>query len=706
MRSFIQIAGLLAALGWAAPVHAVTQCQLSGTPLQMRVNGLAEPAGEIVLRCVGGAPFSPVKGSLQVALNSIISNRLDQGFLNEVSLSLDFTGTWQPVPGVRVRALSANVVLIENIDVAFGADGQLGMRVAGLRTESGSEVIALLSYTGTPQLPVPFATVVVGRATGLGLGSSSTATIPRASPALPQDIDFEGLLAARAPFLSTRVTEAGPAVLRPKGSQHEIGTRVIVRFGRVPEPGRVYVPEAVAGLNALQPTSGGNLGLAASAGQYNAGSPPTLLLARVRRADANGAGGAVEFNVLPGLNVLGQVAPADVVEGHHYVVYEVLDANEGQLESAQFPAWVVMPPEWREGGPVIRSQASIGPVSNVRGPSETAPVPRFAPNEAIPDCPLLNDCAAPYFPRLRVTPISPTEFTAPSGSGHQIGNVIVENTGGDLLEWRVTTRFPGVGGWIRVFPEIGVGRATIRYDVLPGQLTPGEYAAQLVITAAANAGEAIIPIQLTVTMPLPPAEPSPVVRDVVNAGNRLPGPVAPGSLAYVLGENFGDSSAVTVAGIPARIIFVNVGEIMIEVPPALDPAIGRAPVRVDRGGKISAPWGVEIAPVAPAVVLAMNEDDGKLNSAEDPVRTGSALALLVTGLRLAVEPVFVRIHDRDIEEFLRMDGVEEPAGVRLLRFIVPEDLPAMSTAVLVCGRAEPDGELICAQPHDVYLRKP
>lgn len=145
---------------------------------------------------------------------------------------------------------------------------------------------------------------------------------------------------------------------------------------------------------------------------------------------------------------------------------------------------------------------------------------------------------------------------------------------------------------------------------------------------------------------------------------------------------------------------------MIEVPPALDPAIGRAPVRVDRGGKISAPWGVEIAPVAPAVVLAMNEDDGKLNSAEDPVRTGSALALLVTGLRLAVEPVFVRIHDRDIEEFLRMDGVEEPAGVRLLRFIVPEDLPAMSTAVLVCGRAEPDGELICAQPHDVYLRKP
>jgi hypothetical protein len=189
-----------------------------------------------------------------------------------------------------------------------------------------------------------------------------------------------------------------------------------------------------------------------------------------------------------------------------------------------------------QGGPVIRSSVSLGPVSEVRGVSESAPVPRFSANVAINDCPLLNDCAAPYFPHLRVTPISPTEFTAPAGAGHQIGNVIVENTGGNLLEWRVSVRYADGADWIRIFPEAGVGRATVRFDVLPGNLTPGEYSAQLVVTGLANAGEAVIPVLLRVTMPLPPVEPPPVIHDVVNAGNRIPGPVAPGSLAVVLGE--------------------------------------------------------------------------------------------------------------------------------------------------------------------------
>jgi hypothetical protein len=56
--------------------------------------------------------------------------------------------------------------------------------------------MALVSAFGNPQLPVPFATVIVGRSTGLGLGAASTATIPVASPRLPDDVDFEGLLAA------------------------------------------------------------------------------------------------------------------------------------------------------------------------------------------------------------------------------------------------------------------------------------------------------------------------------------------------------------------------------------------------------------------------------------------------------------------------------------------------------------------------------
>lgn len=706
MRSIISTIGFLAVLGVLTPAQAIIQCQLTGVPVQMRGYGLAEQAGDIVLRCAGGTPFAPIEGTLQVAVSSILANQADGVFLNEVMLALDVAGAWHPIPGVRARRLGANSLALEEIHVAFDPAGTVGLRVSGIRVESGTDVMALVSAFGNPQLPVPFATVIVGRSTGLGLGAASTATIPRAAPRLPDDIDFEGLLAAGIPFVTTRITETSPAVLRPKGTQHESATRVVVTFAGVPKEGRVLVPRGVAGSNAIQATSAGNLGTPAAPGLHLPQPSPSLMLGLVTGADSNGLGGVPAFDLIPGMNLLGPVGISDERDGLHYAVYEVLDANNATLETAQFPAWIVMPTDWREGGQVIRSSVSLGPVSEVRGVSESAPVPRFAANMAINDCPLLNDCAAPYFPHLRVTPISPTEFTAPSGAGHQIGNVIVENTGGNLLEWRVRVRYEHGADWVRIFPEAGVERATVRFDVLPGNLTPGDYTAQLVVTGLANAGEVIIPVLLRVTMPLPPVEPPPVIHDVVNAGNRIPGPVAPGSLAVVLGEGFTEQSTVTAGGIPARVLLVEAGQILIEIPPALDPGLRRALVQVDRGGRQSVPWGVEIAPVAPAVLFALNEDDNERNGPDFPVATGRILQLFVTGLGLAVDPVFIRLHDREIEELLRTDGIEEPVGAKVLRFVVPEDLPAMATSVLVCGRTEPDGELACGQPLDITLKKP
>jgi hypothetical protein len=705
MRLSILTAALAAACAFAPGAHAVVQCQLSGVPLEMRAHGLAEPVGEVVLRCMGGAPFSSVEGTFQLAISSLVANRPDQGYLNEAGVALDLNGTWQPLFGVRARLLEPNSVVFDPFVTSFDANGQLGLRFSGVRSETRNEVIALVGFSGNPQLPVPVATVVVGRGTGIGLGAVSTATIPRASPELPPDVDFAALVNLRAPFITTRFTESGAAVLRPRANQHEGGVRVVVQFPGVPEGGRVFVPAAIAGSSALQPTSGGNLGAPPAGGQYMALPAATLVLSLIRGADPDGVGGNQVFFPLPSINTLDRVEPAEFVDGLHYAVYEVLDANQGQLESAQFPAWVVMPPDWRAGGPVLRSQVSIGPVSDARGAQALAPVPRFAANVAANDCGLVNDCAAPYFPHLRVTPITPTEFTAPAGSGHQIGNVIVENTGGNLLEWVVTVRYMNGADWVRFFPAAGVDRATVRYDVLPAALAPGEYRAELVITGAAGAGVSVTPIVLRVTEPLPPAEPPPVVRDVVKAGNRLPGPVAPGSLAIVLGEGFTGESSVIVGGIPARVLLAEPGELLIEVPPAIDPALARAPVVVDRGGLQSTPWGVELAPVAPAVLFALNEDDGERNGAGFPVMAGRVLQLYVTGLMLAVEPVFVRIHDRDIEDLLREDGFEQAESARLLRFIVPEDLPAMRTAVLVCGRAAEGAEAVCAQPFDVYLEE-
>jgi hypothetical protein len=147
--------------------------------------------------------------------------------------------------------------------------------------------------------------------------------------------------------VTTRITETGPAVLRPKGTQHESATRVVVTFAGVPKEGRVLVPRGVAGSNALQATSAGNLGIPASPGLHLPQPSPSLMLGLVSGADPNGLGGVPAFELIPGLNLLGPVAVSDERNGLHYAVYEVLDANNGTLETAQFPAWIVMPPEWR-----------------------------------------------------------------------------------------------------------------------------------------------------------------------------------------------------------------------------------------------------------------------------------------------------------------------------------------------------------------------
>ena len=82
---------------------------------------------------------------------------------------------------------------------------------------------------------------------------------------------------------------------------------------------------------------------------------------------------------------------------------------------------------------------------------------------------------------------------------------------------------------------------------------------------------------------------------------------------------------------------------------------------------------------------------------------GKILRLYVTGLDRALGRVTVRLHDRDNLELLDPSGVEPLEGAVILRFQVPEDLPTMSTSVLVCGRTENGAAPRCAGPLGVWL---
>lgn len=692
------------ALAAAAPVCAQVQCVLTANPSQLRVEGLAEPLGDVVLRCSGGTPFSFWTGSLQVFTSTMLANRTNGPMLEEVALAQSLSGQWQVRPELRARWLTANSFVIENVAAGFDENGQLGLRLSGVRAEAAQEVLLFISSLGNPQLLLPTPQVVVGRALGVSLGATSQAAVALASLPPPEGVDFGWLMYSGIPFVTTRVTEGAPAVFHKAANTFETGTRIIVRYQNTPAGAQVLAPAAVAGSTALQPTGGGNLGLPVSGGLYLAQMNGALLLSFVEGAKPDGSGGSLAFQPQTGINALSRVLPAARDGGVPYVVYEVLDSASGSLETAQFPAWIIATGNCCQGV-IVNSEVSLAPVSKERGLSGDAPLPRFKANTAGPDCELLNDCGAAYLPQLFVRSVSSQEFTAASGSGPQYGYLIVSNEGGGLLRWLASAKTDSGGEWLRASPGLGVNRATVQYVVMAANLAPGVYTGAVTLRAVGSSGEFSFPVRLTVTAPLPPPEPMPVVRDVVKAGNRHPGPVAPGSLAIVLGENFGSAPAVQVGGLPAQVISAAANELLIEIPPALDPAIGRAPVIVDRSGRRSAPWGVEIAPVAPAVLFAVNEDGGERNTADNPVLVGRGLLLSVTGLALADGRVSVRIHDRDITKLLDTSLLAPMTGAVLISFVVPEDLPAMSTAVLVCGSAG-SGPSVCAEPFDVFLTAP
>jgi len=689
----------------ATSTQAATQCVLTATPAQMRQGGLAEPLGHIVLACGGATPFTPLRGSFIVAVSTVMSNHLDGGTLPEVQFSVSVGGEWAPAPAVVARPISFNSVSIENIDTMFDANGALSMRISGLRAESGTAVVAALSFSGSPQLPVQFSTVTVGAET-LTVASSATTTTQYASAALPETIDFNALYAMRVPFLTTRVTEASPAAFAPKSTGAPNGVRILVKFTGVVKQAAIYVPDAIAGSTAKTPTSAGDMGLAVSPGEYETGTASSLILSRVRGADLTGSGGELVFTPQPGLNGLGSLGTAeyDADADVRYAVYEVVDSVIGSRETFQFPAFIVLPPEYRAGGPLVRPEVVLAPVSSERGFSATAPVPRFLPTELQNDCPLFDDCAANYFPRITAYAESPTAFWAPSGSHPQTGYILVSNAGGGILEWRVSVRYRTGSDWIRFFPPAGIQRASIRFDVLPENLLPGVYEADLVLTGQANAGELLLPILLNVTAPPPPIQPPPAVAAVFNAANRIPGPLAPASLAVVLGSQFAESAKVTVAGVPAAVLSASADTLLIEIPAVL-PDAPQGAVIVDVDSRLSSPHQIELVPVAPAVFRAVNPDD-TVNSAGAPVVTGQVLALHITGIRSAETPLWLRLHDREIEEFAAAPpNAVNPVGIDVVRFTVPSGLPTMQTALTICGQPAGKPELRrCSHPFDVFLQ--
>jgi uncharacterized protein (TIGR03437 family) len=686
-------------------------CAPSAVPPVVRGEGIAERVGDIVLVCTGGAPGGRVTGNLSVFLTVNITNRVASGSntVTDVVLTIDSGSGPQPA-NVSGVITGGGTLVYNGLSFTLSPSGSAALRLANIRGAanqmmlgSNNSIQALLSFNSGTPLSLPNNQFAVGTPLrGLYAGFSSKLVCTSQGSPLPNNTaSFAGFAASNAVFTSTRVTEGFADAFSQRSAFQNLnadsGTRILVRYTGFPQGSRLFVPDVVAGSDAVQPTAGGDFGFPASGGRYAPGGNGSLLLARVQGADANGAGGSPVFTPgAPGSGTVSfdAISELTLANGAAVAVYEVMDANPSVQESAQFPTFLGLAPF--TGSAIETSEdVSFAPVSTVITASATAPIPRFQQLPVPSDCNIVGDCGARYFPVLRVIENS-LSFTAQAGSNFQVDYIQIQNSAGGVLRWSTTVNYQNGSGWLRVSPTDGINNSTIRVDALPGNLAPGIYKAILTIDAGPLAGSRDIPITLTVTAAPPPAIPAPTVTSVLNAATFTSGALAPGSIATLMGTRFsGSNLSVAFDGLPAQVLFSNDTQLNVLVPVALASKTSTQ-LTVQSNGIQSAPQTVTLAPFAPGIFKnGILNENYNVNGPEHPAAPGSIIQIFATGLS-GNGVLTARLGDQVVDQPYYAGPAPGLLGVQQVNLILPSDLTSDTVKVSVCGG--PTGEQQLCSP--------
>ena len=404
------------------------------------------------------------------------------------------------------------------------------------------------------------------------LASQTDSQISCYGSPMPDTVDLPNLFAAGTAFSSTRVTEAFASAFETRAAGADTGTRFLVKFNGFPSTTRLFIPDAVAGSDATQPTSGGDLNLPQAVGQYTPGSG-TLVLVRVQNADATGAGGlAVTAPQGSGPVTLSSVSEVVLTGGAGYAVYEVADTNPLVQESAQFPTFIALP---RLTPPAVAQETiDLAPVSSVSTASATAPVPRFSSVAVQSDCKLFGDCVVPFVapPKLSLE-ATPIKLDRGRGRRHDQRRGQYPRAQHRLgsMAWTTSVIYSQGAGWVVLDTQSGTNEGTVNVTAQAKSLAAGTYQATIIVNGA-TAGSQSVAVSLTVTpAPAPPTPPpaAPIVTvsQVLNAATLQVAPLVPGSLATLMGSHFsGKSVAVTFDGTAATLLYSGDTQINLQVP--------------------------------------------------------------------------------------------------------------------------------------------
>ncbi len=690
-----------------------TFCQTGATPPIVRAEGLAERVGDLDFLCVG-APSSQMTGNFTFILNANVTNRISTGStLTGLVFTVDSGSGPQPV---MVQPILQNqfTVVFNAVPVTFSPLGTAKLAVSGIRvnaTQIGIDIpITAFISVNTAGLPIATAQVVVARPErGLYDGMSTTLVCAQNGSPLPTNITFTNLLADNTAFASTRITEGFADAFGPKSAFNyfnaDSGQRIIVQYSGFPSDASLYVPNVVAGSDAVQPTAGGDFEVPASGGAYAPSANGSLLLSLVAGASSNGAGGSPVYTpgaIGSGTVMFDSVSQIPIVNGSAYAVYEVVDANQGAVETAQFPTFLGLLPNGSRPAAQTSESVFFAPLSTVGTASATEPLPRFTAIAPLPDCTIIGDCSLVQG-QLTVD-TAPLQFSEPAGGPTGQLYFTLANSGGGMMGWTASVNYITGTGWLTLDPAQGVNNTTVRVYAATGSLAPATYQATIVVNAGA-AGTASVPVSFTVTPATTVAKALPAVTSVLNAASFAAVPIVPGSLTTIMGSAFtGKSVSVTFNGEPATILFSNDTQINLLVPGDL-PLSNSIQLVVSVDGSSSTPMNVASAAFEPAIFPnALLNQDATLNSASNGAARGSVIYFWATGLS-GTGTISAMIGDREIDSLNYAGPAPDLPGVQQVNILIPADLPAMTTNLSVCGLSSASGAVkTCSLPIPLTLK--
>lgn len=718
-RHFFAFLPFVAAGGFPVAYSQSLTCTPSSLPQIVHQEGITERTSSIGFNCSGGTPSQALNENLYFFSNVNITNRLasaTSNVLTGITLTAD-NGSGPVAVSASPTLMGPGTLVFNGATFTLSAAGSVTLQLTGLRgaanqVTSGATMQITVGANGSAQFSFPTVQLLVGQPEpGLYVGYSGKLICAQSGSPAPHDVtSFASFLAGGSALTSTRLTEGYADSFGPKSDLQNLnadtGTRIVIQYSGFPAGAQLYVPSVVAGSDATQPTAGGDLGVTASGGKYTPGAVSSLLLAFVPNTDANGAGGTPAYT--PGASGSGTVSfdgmsQVTLTNGSGIAVYEVVDANDSVQESAQFPTFLVLAPDYNNPPSIITSEnATLGPVSTVETATATDPIPRFQQTTPSSDCSVLGDCNASYFPALSV-PEASLSYTAQAGGVAPATQYVqVDNTGGGVLEWTASVTYTNGSGWLNISPTSGENNGTIRIDAEPGTLAPGTYQATLVIDAGPT-GTRSLPVAFVITPAT--AIPAPAIQSAVNAATFASGPLAPGSLATLTGSLFsGQNLSVTFNGVAAQVLFSNATQINLVVPSSLA-GKSTAQVVVTANGVASAPFTVNLAAFAPGIFNpGILNQDNTVNSAKQPAAPGSIIQIFATGLS-GTGVITAKIGSQVVTQPYYAGPAPGIAGLQQVDLILPSDLSGSSVNVSVCGGATA-AQAVCSPVASVAISQP